>query len=112
MDDMAEKRSSRRYAQPARLKIEIHGRVGWCGYGELIDCSESGVGFWGPESIKRGAVILLRVCASSAHVARRWPREAGPFYMVNAKVRWCREVPVAGGTASYRIGAKRMLPYY
>lgn len=32
--------------------------------------------------------------------------------MVTAKVRGCREVPSPAGIALYRIGAKRMLPFY
>lgn len=112
MDETLDRRLANRFPQAARLEIQIHCRAGWGGRGDLVDCSESGVGFHVAERLKRDTVVLLRVAKPLPGTASHADQDATRFNMVTAKVRWCREVPSPAGVALYRVGAKRMLPFY
>jgi hypothetical protein len=112
MNAHAEKRSTRRFARHAQVEIRGHARSGWRAQGELIDCSEGGVGFFLLEPMKKGGVILLRVCHESPHDASRWPKEAGQFSMITVKVRWCHKGHSVEGAGGFRVGGQRMLPFY
>ena len=112
MTEQAEKRSCKRFARQAVVEIRGHTCSHHFANGELIDCSEGGVGFFSPEEMKQGDVVLLRVCAASSRDASRWSPEAGPFNMITAKVRWCLESRSRGGEDGFRVGSQRMLPFY
>jgi hypothetical protein len=112
MDEMLERRLAERFPQAARLEIQIHCREGWGGRGDLVDCSESGVGFHVAKRLKQGTVVLLRVAKPLPRRSSHGDQDATRFNMVTAKVRWCRELPSPAGIALYRVGAKRMLPFY
>ena len=112
MNAHTEKRSTKRFTRHSRVEVRRHDCSDWCTKGELIDCSEGGVGFFLPEPMKRGGVILLRVCQKSPHDKSHWPQEAGQFNMITAKVRWCLEGCSAAGTRGFRVGAQHMLPFY
>jgi len=112
MNENAENRLTRRFARHAQVEIRGHSRSGWRVQGELIDCSEGGVGFFSPEPVKKGEVVLLRVCQESPHDTSRWPQEAGQFNMITAKVRWCIEGRTVESTGGFRVGVQRMLPFY
>ena len=107
-----EKRLTRRFARQAEVEIRGHTRSHWNAKGQLVDCSEGGVGLLSPERMKRGEVVLLRVCAESARDTSRWPEEAGQFHMITAKVRWCFENFSEKDGAVYRVGVQRLLPFY
>jgi hypothetical protein len=112
MNGTTEKRLTKRFTQPAHVEIRFHNSSGWRGEGHLVDCSEGGVGLCATEAMRRNAVILLRVCEQAPSHACAWDKEAGPFHMVTAKVCWCREDPSSGGASVFRIGGRRMLPFY
>jgi hypothetical protein len=112
MSAHTEKRSTKRFTRHAGVEVRGHACSDWCTKGELIDCSEGGVGFFLPEPMKRGGVILLRVCQKSPHDTSHWPQEAGQFNMITAKVCWCLEGCSAEGTRGFRVGVQRMLPFY
>jgi len=112
MNAHTEKRSTKRFTRHSGVEIRGHDCSDWCTKGELIDCSEGGVGFFLPEPIKKGRVILLRVCQESPHDASRWPKEAGQFSMITVKVRWCHDGRTANGAGGCRVGGQRMLPFY
>jgi hypothetical protein len=110
METTAEKRSTKRFAQTGHVEIQMHCRAGWRGGGDLIDSSQGGVGLSTPEAFKRGAIIVLRVNEQGPGTAPPWHHEAGPFNLVTAKVRWCREVRSPDGASAFRIGVQRLLP--
>lgn len=112
MDEPVEKRLTKRFPRDAAVEIRGHTRAELRVKGKLADCSEGGVGFFSPEAMKRGDVVLLRICAASAQEAPRWPSEAGQFNMLTAKVRWCRESRSADDGEGFRVGSQRMLPFY
>lgn len=112
MNAHTEKRSTKRFTRQARVEIRGHSRSDWCAKGELIDCSECGVGFFLPEPMKRGGVILLRVCQESPQDGSRWPQEASQFSMITVKVRWCHKGRNVEGADGFRVGGQRMLPFY
>jgi hypothetical protein len=112
MDEQVEKRSTKRFFRHAAVEIRGHTRSNLCAKGKLIDCSEGGVGFFSREEMKRGDVVLLRVCAASSRETSRWSSEAGPFNMITAKVRWCLESQSRDGEDGFRVGSQRMLPFY
>lgn len=112
MDETLEKRSTRRFANAGRVEIRVHGRKGWCAPGELVDCSEAGVGLQVSERLKRGTVVLLRVSGGLPPASCHEDLEGVAFNMVTAKVRWCREVPSPAGVSFFRVGVQRMLPFY
>jgi len=112
MNAHTEKRSTKRFVRHVQVEIRGHTRSGWRAKGELIDCNEGGVGFFSPEPMKRGEVVLLRVCQESQQDTSRWPQEAGQFNMLTAKVRWCLEGCSVEGSSGFRVGVQRMLPFY
>ena len=112
MDEHVEKRTTRRFAGHAEIEISGHTRSALRSKGVLMNCSEGGVGFFSPEPMKTGEVILLRVCAESLHDTSHWPQEAGQFNMLTAKVRWCCEGISAAGRIGFWVGGQRMLPFY
>lgn len=112
MDDHQEKRRTRRFPQAGRVEISVHGRTGWSGMGSLVDCSEGGLGFEVSKGLKTGTVVLLRMMGPMSTKISHDAREAVRFNMVTAKVRWCREISSPAGISVFRIGARRMLPFY
>ena len=112
MEKKDEKRSTKRFARHAVVEIRGHARSNLYAKGELVDCSEGGVGFFSPEAIKRGDVVLLRVCAPSSQEASQWSSEAGQFNMITAKVRWSIKSWSQDGEVGFRVGSQRLLPFY
>ncbi len=112
MDVKNEKRLTKRFVRHAAVEIRWHCRPDLCAEGVLVDCSEDGVGFFSPEAMKRGDVILLRVFAASSPERSCWPSEAGRFNMVTAKVRWCLGSPSHDEDDRFRVGSQRILPFY
>lgn len=112
MNEHADKRSTKRFARRAKMDIRGHTRASLRAKGDLVDCSEGGVGFTSGEALKRGEVVLLRVCGESSHDVSPWPPEAGQFNMITAKVRWCLEIPCIEADSRFRVGVQRMLPFY
>jgi hypothetical protein len=112
MDVKNEKRLTKRFVRHAAVEIRWHRRSDLCAEGVLVDCSEGGVGFFSPEAMKRGDVILLRVSAASSPERSCWSSEAGQFNMVTAKVRWCLESPSHDEYDGFRVGSQRILPFY
>ena len=112
MDPAMEKRSTKRFAQTARVVIQMHCRAGWHGSGELIDSSRGGVGLCAPEAFRKGTIVVLRVNGQGLDAAPCWHREAGPFNLVTARVRWCRELQAPSEASVFRIGLQRLLPCY
>jgi hypothetical protein len=112
MDERVEKRSTKRFACRAAVEIRGHTRSALQARGELVDCSEGGVGFFSPEAMKRGEVVLLRVCAASFQETSRCSAEVGQFNMITAKVRWCLVRRSKDGNDGFRVGSQRMLPFY
>lgn len=112
MEEQAEKRSTKRFTRHAAVEIQSHTRSNRYIKGKLVDCSEGGVGFFSPEAMKRGDVLLLRVCELSSQETSLWSLETGQFNMITAKVRWCLESPSQNGEDGFRVGSQHMLPYY
>jgi len=112
MDEHVEKRSTKRFSRHAVVEIRGHTRPDLVVQGKLADCSKGGVGFFSPEAMKRGDVLLLRVCTASSVEPTRWPPEAGQFNMLTAKVRWCLESLSPDEKGGFRVGSQRMLPFY
>jgi hypothetical protein len=112
MEIIDEKRLAKRIARHAQLEIRVHCRWGAWGQGELIDCSERGVGLYSREALKTGAIILLRVCDASPSCDSMSSAEAVPFHMITAKVHWCSEGASADGLPGYRIGVQQLQPYF
>jgi hypothetical protein len=110
METVMDNRSAKRFAGTARVEIRMLCRAHWCGLGDLMDSSQGGVGFRTSEALKRGAIIVLRVKEQGSDTASCWHHEAGPFYLVTAKVRWCRELRSTSGASVFRVGVQRMLP--
>ena len=112
MNEHTEKRSTRRFTRQATMEIRGHTRVSLRAKGVLIDGSEGGVRFTSGEAMKKGDVVILRVCGGSRRDASPWPAEAGQFNMITAKVRWCLEIPCLEADSRFRVGVQRMLPFY
>ena len=110
METIMDNRSTKRFTGTGRVDIQMFSRANWCGMGDLMDSSLGGAGFRTSEAFKRGAILVLRVNEQGPDSASRLHREAGPFYLVTAKVRWCREVRSDSGASVFRVGVQRMLP--
>lgn len=112
MDENKEKRLVKRFVQHAQLEIRVLCRSGSSRQGDLIDCSEAGIGLFSREAIKKRQVILLRVCETPPSHISTWPKEAGQFHMIAANVRWCQESISTDGEPGFRIGLMRLQPFH
>lgn len=112
MDEIKEKRLIKRFSQHALLEIRGYCRMGSGRQGELTDCSEGGVGLFSREAMKRGEVILVRVCDDLPPRTSYWSKEAGRFHMITVKVRWCQEGFSTGGEPGFRMGLMRLPPFH
>jgi hypothetical protein len=107
-----DKRKIERFATRCPI-VEIRdlSRSGQLYRGELIDCTNAGVGLFVPYPVRPPAIIVLRACHDiSCHGAQEWPADAGGFHLVSAEVRWCQAWVSAEGRSGYRIGVARLSP--
>ena len=106
-----EKRKFERFAAGlASVEIQDFGRRGQHCRGEMIDCSEAGVGLFTPYPVRPYAIILLRACQALSDGVQKRPADAVRFHMLSAEVRWCQEGFSADGHPGFRIGVARLLP--
>ncbi|MGD9332921.1 MAG: hypothetical protein PVJ53_16525 [Desulfobacterales bacterium] len=107
-----EKRKAERFATGrATVAIQDFGCRGQHCRGELIDCSETGVGLFTPYRVRPHAILVLRACQDIVPTgAQPSPADSVRFHMLSVEVRWCREEFWADGRPRFRIGVARLLP--
>jgi hypothetical protein len=106
-----DQRQGERFAWQIPVEIMAIGRRGACARGNLVDCSNGGIGFFAAREFKPHTVIVLRIDAPfDGRQAISRPAGVAPFYTLSAVVRWCRRENSPNGQTGYRIGVARLLP--